>query len=230
MCGRTSLFLERAELEDRFDAELVTDGGVDYRPRYNVAPGSDLEVVTNEAPATIDRFQWGLVPSWAEEPTRGLINARSETAAAKRSFREAWERRPCLVPSTGFYEWRERDVGGKRPYRIYRDGEDPAFAMAGLWERWAGADETLATVTILTTEPNDVVAPIHDRMPVILPPEAERTWLEAGPDERRGLCRPYPDDDLATYPVSTAVNDPANDHPGVVEEDPSEQAGLGDFG
>jgi len=229
MCGRTSLFLERADLEDRFDAELVTDGGVDYRPRYNVAPGSSLEVVTNEAPGSIDRFRWGLVPSWADDPDRGLINARSETVAEKRSFREAWERRPCLVPSTGFYEWRDRDVGGKRPYRIYRDGDDPAFAMAGLWECGEGDDGAPATVTILTTEPNDVVEPIHDRMPVILPPDVERTWLEAGPDERRALCRPYPGDDLDAYPVSTTVNDPANDHPGVVEEATSDQAGLGEF-
>ncbi|SFR97588.1 Putative SOS response-associated peptidase YedK [Halomicrobium zhouii] len=229
MCGRTSLFLEPDDLEERFGAELVTDGGVDYRPRFNIAPGDDLEVITNEAPETIAQFQWGLVPSWADDPNQGMINARSETAAEKRSFGEAWERRPCLVPSTGFYEWQERDVGGKRPYRIYRDGDDPAFAMAGLWERWEGDGESLATVTILTTEPNDVVEPIHDRMPVILEKSRERDWLDAGPDERRELCRLYPGDDLDAYPISTAVNDPSHDHAGIIEEDESEQTGLGEF-
>ncbi|MCU4800257.1 SOS response-associated peptidase [Halobacteria archaeon HArc-gm2] len=229
MCGRTSLFLEPDDLEERFGAELVTDGGVDYRPRFNIAPSDDLEVITNEAPETIDQFHWGLVPSWADDPNQGMINARSETAAEKRSFREAWERRPCLVPSTGFYEWQERDVGGKRPYRVYRDGDDPSFAMAGLWERWEGDDESVATVTILTTEPNDVVDPIHDRMPVILNESSEREWLVAGPDERQKLCRPYPGDDLDAYPISTAVNDPSHDHAGIIEEDESEQTGLGEF-
>lgn len=229
MCGRNSLFLEADELADRFDAEIATDGGVDYRARYNVAPGDRLEVVTGESPETIDRFRWGLVPSWADDPNEGLINARSETAGEKRSFREAWERRPCLVLSTGFYEWRERDVGGSRPYRIYRDGDDPAFAMAGLWERREGTDGPVSTVTVLTTEANDLVEPIHDRMPVVLERSAEDAWLEAGPDERRGLCRPYPGDDLDAYPVSTAVNDPTCDRAGVIEPDDSEQTGLDSF-
>lgn len=230
MCGRNSQFLERDDLEGRFGAELVTDGGVNYRPRFNIAPGENLEVINNEAPTTIDQFRWGLIPSWVDDPNRGLINARSETAAEKRSFREAWECRPCLVLSTGFYEWQERNVGGKRPYRIYRKGDYPAFAMAGLWKRWESGDGSLATVTILTTEPNDVVDPIHDRMPVVLETSAEREWLDAGVAKRHELCQPYLGDDLDAYPISTAVNDPSHDHAGIIEPDESEQTALDSFG
>jgi putative SOS response-associated peptidase YedK len=227
MCGRTSLFVPREDLEETFDARVVADGG--YTPRYNIAPGDGVEVVTNEAVDEIDRYHWGLVPFWADEVDDGLINARAETAHEKRSFERAWESRPCLVLSSGFYEWRSRNGGPKRPYRIYRE-DAPAFAMAGLWEIWEDGDgRRVPSVTILTTEPNDVVEPIHDRMPVVLPADAEEAWLAAGPDERKALCRPYPDDDLAAYEISTRVNDPGNDAPGVIEPVGHEQSGLGEF-
>lgn len=226
MCGRNSLFIARDDLEDRFDASVVADGG--YRPRFNIAPGEPLEIITNETPESIDRFGWGLVPRWADERTEGFINARSETAHEKPAFRDAWDERPCLVLSSGFYEWRSANGGPKQPYRIHRD--DGAFAMAGLWEERGGdGGERRRTVTILTTDANDVVAPIHDRMPVVLPRDAERTWLAAGPDERRALCRPSPDD-LTAYPISTFVNDPSHDDARVVEPLESEQADLGEFG
>ena len=227
MCGRTSLFAAREDLERQFDARMVADGG--YRPRYNIAPGDPLEVVTNRATDEIDRYRWGLVPFWADEPEEGLVNARSETVAEKRVFRDAWESRPCLVLSSGFYEWRERDGGPKRPYRIYRD-DAPAFAMAGLWDVWEGDGRELPCVTILTTEPNDLLRSIHDRMPVVLPDGDEGTWLAAGPDERAELCRPYPADDLDAYEISTRVNDPGNDGPSVIEPLEHEQAGLDEFG
>lgn len=226
MCGRTSLFIPETQLEDRFDAEVVADGG--YRPRYNIAPGSNLEVVTNEAPAEIDRYHWGLVPFWAEAVDDGYINARSETADEKRPFSDAWEKRPCLVLSSGFYEWKRAGSGPKEPYRIYRE-DDPALAMAGLWQETTVDDERVRSVTILTTEPCDVVEPIHDRMPVLLPRDEESAWLERGPDERAGLCRPYPGDDLDAYPISRTVNDPSNDDPRVIEPAETEQSGLGDF-
>lgn len=226
MCGRTSLFIPQTELEDRFDATVVADGG--YGPRYNIAPGADLEVVTNESPGAIDRYHWGLVPFWADEVDDGYINARAETADEKRAFGDAWAERPCLVLSSGFYEWKEVGAGPKEPYRIYRQ-DDPAFAMAGLWEETTVDEGTVRSVTILTTEPSDVVEPIHDRMPVVLPREAESAWLEAGPEARADLCRPYPGDDLEAYPISRAVNDPGNDDPRVIEPAETEQSGLGEF-
>ncbi len=226
MCGRNGLFLEQSELEARFDAELVADGG--YTPRYNIAPGSGLEVITNDAPGEIDRLHWGLIPFWADEPTDGMINARSETADEKRVFTKAWESRPCLVLSSGFYEWRAPNGGEKQPYRIHREN-DPAFAMAGLWDVWEGDEETVSSVTILTTEPNELMEPIHDRMPVVLPRDAESEWLSAGPETRKDLCGPYPADDLDAYEISTRVNDPGNDDPEVIEPLEHEQSGLGEF-
>lgn len=226
MCGRTSVFIPLEDLEERFDASHAAPEA--YEPRYNINPGQPLEVITNEAPAKIDRFHWGLVPSWADEVDDGIINARSETAHEKRTFRDAWEQRPCLVLSTGFYEWQSPNGGRKTPYRIYRE-DDVAFAMAGLWETTTVDSEEVTSVTILTTDPNDLMAPIHDRMPVVLPADAETTWLEASPDRRRELCRPYPDDDLDAYEISTRVNDPSNDVPAVIQPADSQQAGLGDF-
>lgn len=153
MCGRNSLFVDQQSLEDRTEAELVTDGG--YTPRYNIAPGEPLEMITNETTDVIDQLHWGLIPFWADEREEGITNARSETAAEKRVFERAWESRPCLVLSSGFYEWQETSSGPKQPYRIHRE-EDPAFAMAGLWEEWEGDDEAVTCVTILTTEPNNL--------------------------------------------------------------------------
>jgi len=244
MCGRTSLFAAREELEAIFDARFVTDGGGAngegrspsgrssgrYRPRYNIAPGEPLATITNDAPGEIDRFHWGLLPPWADGSDEGLINARSGTAAEKRSFADAWESRPCLVLSSGFYEWTATNGGPKRPYRIYRE-DAPALAMAGLWEVWKSeeGDRSIPSVTILTTEPNDLMEPIHDRMPVVLPADEEDAWLAGDPEERAELCRPYPGSDLDAYEVSTRVNDPTNDDPGVIEPLGHEQSGLDDF-
>lgn len=227
MCGRTSLFVPQDELETRFDARIVADGG--YIPRYNIAPGEPLEVLTNEAPEDIDRFHWGLIPQWADAPGEGLINARSETVDEKRPFRDAWTNRPCLVLTSGFYEWRTTQTGPNRPFRIYRAG-DQAFALAGLWEVWNQEGRTVPSVTILTTKPNEVVAPIHDRMPVVLPRDAEETWLTGDPADRATLCHPYRGGDLEAYEVSTRVNDPGNDDPAILEPVDHEQKGLDEFG
>ena len=242
MCGRTSLFAPAPELERRFDA-TVPDA---YRPRYNIAPTENVEVITGHEPDAIQQFYWGLIPFWADEPEEGIINARSETADEKRVFKQAWESRPCLVLSSGFYEWKAVERGPKQPYRVHREdsegrspsgsrpgaGDDVAFAMAGIHQRWEPDDgdaEPLDTVTILTTEPNDLIEPLHHRMAVVLPADEEETWLTAGPEERAELCRPYPDDDLDAYPISTAVNDPSNDSPAIIERDETEQSGLGEF-
>ena len=224
MCGRTSLFAPEPDLRSRFGA-AVPDA---YRPRYNVAPTDPVEVITADAPEAIQQFHWGLKPSWADGDDGGFINARAETVAEKPAFADAWEARPCLVLSSGFYEWKDTERGGTRPYRVHRE-DDVAFAMAGIHERWTGSSDALDTVTILTTEPNDLIEPLHHRMAVVLPREEEAAWLTGDPEDRRALCRPYPDDDLDAYPISTTVNDPANDSPGIIEPDESEQSGLGEF-
>ena len=235
MCGRTSLFAPQAAVEERFDARASQP----LEPRYNLAPGEDLAVVRNDAPESIDQLRWGLVPHWADDPESGPrpINARAETVDEKPTFRDAFAERRCLVIADGFYEWKAN--GKKQPYRV-TIGENEPFAFAGLWERWRrdagnGEDENegeddLRTVTIITTEANELVAPIHDRMPVILAADEERRWL-AGEGEPKELLDPYDGSDLRTYPVSTAVNDPSNDSPAVVEpiDASGGQQGLDDF-
>src|SRR6056297_2968881 len=232
MCGRYTLVVAQDELEARFDARFREDGAASsFSPRYNMAPGQQLPVITNEQPETIRRLEWGLVPSWADDDSGGLINARAESVAEKPRFRGAYEQRRCLIPADGFYEW--VDTGdGKQPYRV-RFEDDWVFAMAGLWERWEPettqtgldafgggvANETdrgpLETFTIVTTGPNDLVADLHHRMAVILEPDAEEEWLtgEAGHD----VLEPYPADGIRADPVSTAVNDPATDEPSLIE-------------
>jgi len=224
MCGRYSLFVPQDTVEQRFGATFVGE----YEPRYNAAPSQELPVVLDEAPGEIHTARWGLIPEWGEEGD-GLINARAETAAEKPAFRDAYESRRCLVPADGFYEWAERE-GGKQPYRFTMADEEP-FAMAGLWERYTpettqtglgefasggpSTAEPVTTFTILTREPNDLLAEYHHRMSVILGPEEERAWLEGAPVEE---VTPTPAEALRAYPVSTAVNSPANDSPAVVEE------------
>ncbi|WP_134668492.1 SOS response-associated peptidase [Halorussus marinus] len=224
MCGRTSLFASAERVRERFDAEPVRP----LEPRYNVAPGDDHPAVLNDAPDEIRFPTWGLVPEWGDGS--GHINARSETVADKPSFREAFAERRCLVLADGFYDWKPVPTG-KQPYRIERADREP-FAFAGLWEparadASTGADDP--TFTVLTTEPNAVVEPIHHRMPVMLSPGEEGRWLREGGVD---LLDPFPAEELRAYPVSDAVNDPANDSPDVIEEVPAEedvQTGLGDF-
>ncbi len=248
MCGRYSLFAPPADIEERFGATF----DVAFEPRYNAAPSQGLPVVTGDDPETIQRMEWGLVPSWADDRSEyEFINARAETVRDKRSFADAYESRRCsrersereldtpkagrcLVPADGFYEWAETDEGGKQPYRV-TIGDDDLFAMAGLWERWTppqtqtglgdfggGSDpdadpDAVETFTIVTTEPNDTVAELHHRMAVVLEPGEEDRWLTGDPDEVEALLDPYPADEMRAYPVSTAVNNPANDSPAVVE-------------
>ena len=226
MCGRTSLYVDPDDLAERFEADF----DFEYEPRYNVAPGDDLVVLPDDREDTITRQEWGLVPSWADDPDEGPrpINARAETVDEKPTFRDAFERRRCLVLGDGFYEW-AGSRGSKRPHRVHLTDDRP-FAMAGLWDRWENGS-TIESVTIVTTEANDVVAPIHDRMPIILEPENEREWLHADPSQAHDLLDPYAGDDLETYPISTTVNDPSNDSPDVLlPADRGEQSDLGDFG
>lgn len=247
MCGRYSLFVPPADLEERFDVDISA-----YEPRYNAAPGQSLPVITDERADTLETMEWGLVPPWAESRKDGHINARAETLAETPSFRDAFAQSGselragrCLVPADGFYEWVETN-GTKQPYRVtLADGEP--FAMAGLWTQWkpstaqTGLDafsggtgtETdsdhgvVESFAVVTTEPNDVVADLHHRMAVVLPREEERRWLTGTTADVRELFEPYPGETMRAYPVSRAVNDPSNDSPAVVEEvqDGGEYAG-----
>lgn len=224
MCGRLTLFTPQAALEERFDATASEP----IEPRYNVAPRDDLAAIRNDAPDAIDALEWGLLPAWADDPDDAPrpINARAETVAEKPTFREAFRERRCLVLADGFYEWAGAR-GSKQPHRVALPGDEP-FAMAGLWERWSSNGTTLETATVITTEPNAEVRPLHDRMAVVLEPGEEDAWL-AG-DDPGALLDPYPDGELRAYPVSTAVNDPSNDRPSLSEEaDVGSQSGLGDF-
>jgi len=228
MCGRFSLFVPPDDLEARFEAAPT----VELRPRYNVAPGDDVATIRNDSADEIDSLQWGLLPGWVDDPDDWPypINARAETLAEKPSFRDAFRERRCLVLADGFYEWRG-ERGSKQPYRIARPDGAP-FAFAGLWETWDDGGESIRTTTVVTTDANETVAPIHDRMPVMLARGEERAWLEEeDPDALRSMLDPYPAEAVVAYPVSTAVNDPRNDSPAVVEPaDVGEQSDLGRFG
>ncbi|MCU0475260.1 MAG: SOS response-associated peptidase [Anaerolineae bacterium] len=200
MCGRFVLTADAQQLQLAFGLETLPAQMV---PRYNIAPTQPVAVITNAAPTTLTFQRWGLVPSWAKDPSIGsqMFNARAETAAEKPSFKHALRRRRCLIPANGFYEW---PVKGKNPIYIYPD--DPApFAFAGLWEVWRGPDgEELPTCTILTTEPNEFMKAYHHRMAVILPPDLYGAWLspaELSPAEALDLLRPMPADGLRVHEV-----------------------------
>lgn len=214
MCGRFSQAISSAAIADAFRVEPI-----DLPPRYNVAPSQTVAAVVEfpNAPRQLHLLQWGLIPAWAKDPSIGYktINARAETAAEKPSFRSAFRHRRCLIPADGFYEWQQaaEGKGKKQPYFIgLQERQPPAFA--GLYERWASATgEICETCTILTTTANEIVAPIHDRMPVILAPDEYELWLDASAtiDRLQALLDPYPADAMHLYPVSTLVNSPKND-------------------
>jgi putative SOS response-associated peptidase YedK len=216
MCGRFTIFADPDRLAERFQASLPADG---LQPRYNAAPTQHLPVILNDGPRAIQLLQWGLIPFWAKDPAIGsrMINARSETLAEKPAFRAALKKRRCLVLADGFYEW-TKTPGGKQPMRIALVSGEP-FAMAGLWETWDAPDGSLLrTFTIVTGEPNALVAPIHNRMPAMLRPEHEAIWLDnaAEPAIWQDLLRPYPAELMTAYPVSRRVNFVGNDEPALV--------------
>jgi putative SOS response-associated peptidase YedK len=215
MCGRFTLTADPADLQEAF--EWVDFGNADFTPRYNIAPSQPLAVVPNDGQNKLDFFTWGLVPFWAKDPSIGnrMINARSETLAEKPSFKNAFKRRRCLVLADGFYEWQK--VPGQKvkipTYIRMKDGKP--FAFAGLWENWNSPDGSqILSGTIITTEPNSLLAPIHNRMPVILPEADYEHWLRPGevdPQQLSPLLRPFEADKMEAYAVSRLVNNPAND-------------------
>jgi len=229
MCGRFTLRAPASVIAEQFALFELPP----FTPRFNIAPSQPVAVVrlapgrggpdAAEPDGELVWLRWGLVPSWAKDPAVGnrMINARAETAAEKPAFRAAMKRRRCLVAADGFYEWQRRGPGRrKQPYFIHRRDDAP-FAFAGLWESWEGADHSyLETCTLLTTEANDLMRPIHDRMPVILAPEHYAPWLDLPhPDPRSltPLLRPAPSDPLEALPVGTYVNRPGNEGPNCIE-------------
>ena len=212
MCGRYTLATPPAVLAEHFDVQAQ----LNLAPRYNIAPTQRSPVIRIDADGRdLVPLRWGLIPSWAKDPAIGarMINARAESLTAKPAFRRAFDKQRCLVPADGFYEWK-KDGKRKQPYYIRRRDGAP-FAFAGLWDRWRDRahDEVIETYTIVTTTPNELVAPLHNRMPVILSPDAYSRWLdpeEPGPPELLALL---PDGELKAFPVSTFVNSPVHDDP-----------------
>lgn len=225
MCGRFTQMFSWQEIHDLLSLEGPP---LELRPRYNMAPGQNVSAVRLEQDARrLALLRWGLIPGWADDPAVAyrLINARAETAASKPSFRGAFRSRRCLIPTNGFYEWR-RAGGVRQPFLIGR-GDGGLLAFAGLWERWTvppgltltgslaarQPGEIVETCAILTTAANEAVAPVHNRMPVILSPDTFEPWLR-GERMPLGPCDP---EALAVRPVSTVVNNARNDDPRCIE-------------
>lgn len=238
MCGRFTLAMDLEDLMDFFQMQSL-DFGVPYRPRYNIAPTTAVLTYGADGPSTGDMMRWGLLPSprfrprpdasAGIRPSRAplppgqrrpkpplIINARAESVATNRMFREPFERRRCLVLADGYYEWAGPE---KRPFRIGMKGWEP-FGLAALWERWEGPEGPARSCTIITTAANELTAPIHDRMPVLLPPEARERWLD--PDNTTGeglteLLVPFDPGAMAAYEVSSRVNAVRNDDASLIE-------------
>jgi putative SOS response-associated peptidase YedK len=202
-------------LREHFDLDAVPQH---LAANYNITPTQGVQAVrvTNGQREMVS-LHWGLIPSWSKEANTGnrMINARAETVAAKPAYRTAFRKRRCLIPADGFYEWRQTG-SGKQPYYIrMRDGG--VFAFAGLWECWTGYDERIESCSIIVTEANEIIRPVHERMPVIVAPEDYRQWLDpavADGERITSLLRPYPAPAMVAYPVSKRVNSPANNDAG----------------
>ncbi len=219
MCGRFTLRTSAQEVAKTFGLVEVPD----LRLRYNVAPTQQVLTITLQDGKRHSQLRrWGLVPSWADDPKIGyrLINARAETVADKPSFRSAFKRSRCLVVADGFYEWKKgADAKTKQPFYI-RLKKDRPFAFAGLTEHWSRNGETIESCTLITTDPNELMAEIHDRMPAILPSDDYDLWLDPefeGKEKLLSLLRPYAADEMTAYSISTLVNSPKNDVPACIE-------------
>jgi putative SOS response-associated peptidase YedK len=218
MCGRYAI----TSSPDAIRALFRYDDVPNFPPRYNIAPTQPIAVVrVEEGKRRFALVRWGFIPSWVKDPKTVslLFNARGETAIDKPAYRAAMKRRRCLIPADGFYEW-QRVGEGKQPFYVRSKNGEP-LAFAGLWETWTGLNgEELETAAIVTTTANTTLAPVHDRMPVVVPPDAFDLWLncaEVDAQTAAALIVPAPDDLLEAYPVSSAVNRVANDEPALLE-------------
>ncbi|MBK9797703.1 MAG: SOS response-associated peptidase [Holophagaceae bacterium] len=217
MCGRFSLHATSQELADGTLCQRLA--GFREERRYNIAPGQWVIVVRPEKGERVpDTAQWGLVPAWAKDPKAGPrpINARAEGLEAKPTFRAAFRHGRCLIPASGFYEW--KGVGkSKQPFFIRPQGGKGIFVFAGLLSTWAGPEGELTTCTIITTAPNELMADLHDRMPVILNPEGQAAWLDPENLRAAALLVPCPAADMEAYAVGPAVGNPLNEGPELIK-------------
>lgn len=221
MCGRFTLTADPKKIKETFPWLKIPAG---VQPRYNIAPTQPVPVVPNNGENRLDLFNWGLVPFWAKDPSIGnrMINARAETLAEKPAYRNAYKRRRCLILADGFYEWQQQKGSkSKIPMYFYLKSGEP-FAFGGLWEDWQSADGSeILSCTIITTQPNELVAPIHNRMPLILPQSSYELWLTPGEvslDQLDAVLQPFPAEQMAFHPVSRQVNNPANEDPSCIQE------------
>lgn len=214
MCGRYTLAKPIKVIESHFGPLRIN---LDYRPSYNIAPSqSSSVVINNSGEREMTAMKWGLVPSWAKDEKMKFINARSETAHEKPSFKNSLRNKRCLIPADGFIEWSGAE---KQPCYIYLK-EQTLFGFAGLWSTWNNTKGlSLNTYSILTTEANEKLNPIHARMPIILHPEHYETWLaqDSSLDVLRGLLTAYPSDEIGFHPVSKEVNSPRNNHSEILQ-------------
>lgn len=223
MCGRFALYADYKVILERFDIEQASFEKEEYEQSYNIAPSQQVAAVISDGNKNrLGKLQWGLIPPWAKEAKIGykMINARSETAAEKPSYRNAFKKKRCLVVADSFYEWRKEEKG-KTPMLIKMKSDEP-FAFAGLWESWKSPEgETVHSCSILTTEPNKVMESIHDRMPVILTKEAEKIWLDPNVQDielLESLLKPFVDGELEVYQVSDEVNSPKNNYSDLIRK------------
>ena len=218
MCGRITLSTDKDDIQSRWgfiDPSTVLDL---IKPRYNISPSQKSHVVTvKDDQRVLNMMSWGLVPFWAKEVSIGykLINAKAETLSEKSSFRKPFKDKRCLVLADGFYEWKKPDKKTKIPFRFVLKNREP-FAFAGLWDTWKDPNnwEELLTFTIITTSANELMSPIHDRMPFILHEKDESKWLDPefkDTEMLKSLLQPYPYDMMEAYEVSSIVNSPKND-------------------
>jgi putative SOS response-associated peptidase YedK len=220
MCGRYTL-INLAALTHAFP--WIDEPLPDDVSRYNVAPTQPILGIANNHADRFEHFHWGFIPSWAKDPAIGsrMINARAETIAEKPAFRTALRRRRCLIPADGFYEWKKEPGGKTKTPMLIRMKSGGVFAFAGIWETWHSPDgSVLPSCTVITTQPNALMATIHDRMPVILEREHYQRWLdpkEHDAADLTDLLKPFPADRMAATPVSRAVNNPKNDSPACIE-------------
>ncbi|GFE72271.1 SOS response-associated peptidase [Chroococcus sp. FPU101] len=222
MCGRFTLRQTPEEIAVSFELSAIDEQIL--TPQYNIAPTKAVAAITLNAKSSqrqLKGLRWGLIPSWAKDDKIGyrLINARAETLSEKASFRNAFKNRRCLILADGFYEWQKTEKQ-KQPYYFQLRDKKP-FAFAGLWETWQPPDgEMIASCTIITTEANELVKPIHNRMPVILSPDAYDQWLDPKvkqPEILTPLLKPYDEQAMETYSVSHAVNRPSHNQPNCIE-------------
>jgi putative SOS response-associated peptidase YedK len=218
MCGRYNIITDAQALYDAYQVDAGLDQG--RLARYNVAPATDqLVIVAEGGGRAACWYRWGLIPHWAKDPTMGvkMINARGESVAAKPAFRAAFRQRRCLVPASGFYGWKIQD-GGKQPYLI-KPRSGGLISFAGLWESWAGPGGEVRSFTIITTEPNELMVRIHDRMPVIIPREHHARWLDPAlqePAQIQTMIARYPAAELQAVPIGRQINNARNQGPELI--------------